>query len=76
VALVVTLDAEQQLHVNKQHVVAEDLRIAVIAELSRLNQREVILRADRHLPYEVVLKTLVELRQAGAEEIHLAYENQ
>jgi biopolymer transport protein ExbD len=74
--VVVTLDASQQLHVNKRHIQADELQIAVAAEFDRLRRRDVILRAHRRLQYETVLQTLVELRQAGATEVHLAYEGE
>jgi biopolymer transport protein ExbD len=74
-AIIVTLDAAHQLFINKEPANPEGLRDRLAGLLrQRGRQAAVILKADRSIPYEKVLETLVSIQKAGSAQVHLAYE--
>ena len=72
--VVVSLDATGAIFVNNDTVDRNELRGRLEGLLKHAQKREVLLRADQSLPYKKVLETLVEVQQAGAANILLAYE--
>jgi biopolymer transport protein TolR len=73
-AIVVSLDASNRLFLNNEPVTRAELRERLLARLQQSKERRVVLRADRTLPYERVLETLIAVQQAGVARVHLAYE--
>src|SRR5262245_35988861 len=71
-AIVVSLDGAGRAFVNDEPVAHGDLRDRLLALLQGRTERKVILRADRKLPYEQALETLVLVQQAGVAHVHLA----
>ncbi len=72
--IVVSVDASNQTFLNNELIPQNELRSRLIASLRKSSKQEVILRADQASPYKNVLKALVEITQAGATNVHLAYE--
>jgi biopolymer transport protein ExbD len=70
--VVVTLDADK-VFVNDELVPRPELRDRLRPLLQQAKNREVLLRADRKLVYDKILEALVEMQQAGASNVHLAY---
>jgi biopolymer transport protein ExbD len=73
-ALVVSLDASNRTFINDEPIDQGELRGRLLVLLQKGTERKVSLRADRTLPYEKVLETLVIIQQAGVAQVHLAYE--
>ena len=74
--LVVSLDAAHRIFLDQEPIPPGALRSRLTASLEKDRERTVILRADQTLPYKDVLKALVEIGQAGATNVHLAYEGE
>jgi biopolymer transport protein TolR len=72
--VVVSVSADHRLFLNNEPVGPAEFLPRLRALLAKRPRREVILRADKALPYRQVLRSLVEIRQAGAETVHLAYD--
>ncbi|HMB06034.1 MAG TPA: biopolymer transporter ExbD [Isosphaeraceae bacterium] len=73
-AIVVSIDATNRVLIDNKPVARDGLRERLIALLQEGRGREVVLRADRTLPYGDVLEALIAIRQAGVNQMHLAYE--
>lgn len=73
--IVVVLNAAQQLFVNDESVEAEALPARLQAMLVKSPGRKIVLRADRTLPYEKILQTLIGVQQAGVGQVQLAYDD-
>ena len=72
--LVVAINAQGELFLNDVPVERQALRSRLAGMLENLDQRNVLLRADRTLVYQQVLDVLVEIRSSGATQVLLAYE--
>jgi biopolymer transport protein ExbD len=74
--LVVSLDADNQMFLNQEPIAAADLRGKLTELLPNAKNHEVLLRADQSLPYKHILHTIAAIKQAGVENIHLAYDEE
>lgn len=74
-AIFVTVDAAGQMFLNTAPVSREELPGRLLAEFRGKEKREVVLRADRALPYEKVVDALLAVQRAGGTQVHLAYED-
>jgi biopolymer transport protein ExbD len=70
--LVVSLDAADNLYVNSRPVARENLKSVMHTLLEGVDNRTVLLRADRTAPYERVLAVMVDIQAGGATNIVLA----
>jgi len=70
----VSIDAENRMFLNNEKVSPADLPSRLPALLAKAGKPEVDLRADQSLAYKHVLKALLALRQAGAADVHLKYD--
>jgi biopolymer transport protein ExbD len=71
--IVVTLDADGKIHVNDEVIGRAELRGRLRMLLQKAKNRDVLLRADKSLVYDKIIPALVEMQQAGATQVHLAY---
>jgi biopolymer transport protein TolR len=67
--LVVTIDKDQQVHINDFAVEPDFLREKLIKILENRTDREVYFRADKSVPYGVVVKVMAEIKGAGVEKL-------
>jgi biopolymer transport protein TolR len=67
--LVVTIDKDQQVHINDFAVEADYLREKLMKILENRPDREVYFRADKSVPYGVVVKVMAEIKGAGVEKL-------
>ena len=72
--VVVSLDATGAVFINNAAVDRTELRGRLEGLFNHAQKRECPLRADQGLPYKKILETLVEVQQAGAANILLAYD--
>jgi biopolymer transport protein ExbD len=73
-AVVVSLSPTGGVFVNSDAVNRNELPGRLAALFQGGHKREVLLRADQSLNYKTILETLVEVQQAGAASILLAYD--
>ena len=74
--IVVSLDAENQMFLNQEPIAADALRGKLTGLLPRAKKQEVLLRADQSLAYKHILHAIFEIKNAGVENIHLAYDEE
>lgn len=72
--VVVAINGEGKLFLNDVAVDRPALKTRLGGMLENLDQKSVLLRADRALVYQQVLDVLVEIRSSGAAQVLLAYE--
>jgi len=74
--IVVSLDADNKLFLNNDPIAIGDLPGKLKALLSTSKKSEVSLRADKSLPYHQVMRAIAEIKNSGAETIHLPYDEE
>jgi biopolymer transport protein TolR len=67
--LVITIDKDQQVHINDFAVETDYLREKLSKILENRSEREVYFRADQSVPYGVVVKVMAEIKAAGVEKL-------
>jgi len=67
--LIITINKEQQVHINDFAVDTEYLREKLSKILENRSEREVYFRADQSVPYGVVVKVMAEIKAAGVEKL-------
>ncbi|MEJ2041136.1 MAG: protein TolR [Desulfosarcinaceae bacterium] len=67
--LVVTIDKDQQVHINDFAVEPDFLREKLKKILENRTDREVYFRADKSVPYGVVARVMAEIKGAGVEKL-------
>ena len=67
--LVVTINKEQQVHINDFAVETDYLRDKLANILKNRPDREVYFRADKDVPYGIVAKVMAEIKAAGVEKL-------
>ena len=67
--LVVTINKDQQVHINDYAVEADFLSEKLKKILENRTDREVYFRSDKSVPYGVVAKVMAEIKRAGVEKL-------
>jgi biopolymer transport protein TolR len=67
--LVITVNKEQQVHINDFAVEPDYLREKLAKILENRTDREVYFKADKEVPYGVVVKVMAEIKAAGVEKL-------
>ena len=67
--LIVTIDANGQVHISNYPVAMESLRQKLSKILEGRSDRAVYLRADKTIPYGNVVKVMAEIKAAGVEKL-------
>jgi biopolymer transport protein TolR len=67
--LIVTIDKDQQVHINDFAVETDYLRDKLSKILENRADREVYFRADQSVSYGVVVKVMAEIKAAGVEKL-------
>ena len=72
--LVITIDKDHQVHINNYQVTVETLSAKLIKILEGRGDREVYLKADKNIPYGVVVQVMAEIKGAGVEQLGMITE--
>jgi biopolymer transport protein TolR len=67
--LVITIDKDQQVYINDFAVEPDYLREKLAKILETRSDREVYFRADKSIPYGLVVKVMAEIKGAGVEKL-------
>jgi biopolymer transport protein TolR len=67
--IVITINAKREIFINQQKVDALLLRRRLEQSTAARLNREVLLRADRSVPYGFVVQTMAEIKNAGIEKL-------
>jgi biopolymer transport protein ExbD len=74
--IVIALDAANQMYLNDEKLSPTELPVRLPPLLAKAAKPEVDLVADQSLPYRHVLRALLAVRQAGATDVHLKYDEE
>ena len=72
--LVITVDANSRIFVGKQPIEFNRLGGALREIVARRTDRQVYFRADRSVPYGLVVKVIAEVRNSGVEKLGMVTE--
>ncbi len=72
--LVVTIDKQHQIFINDYQVAIDFLQKKLAKILEGRKSREVYLKADRDIPYGVVVRVMSEMKGAGVEKLGMVTE--
>jgi biopolymer transport protein TolR len=72
--LVITIDKDHQVHINDYQVTMESLSAKLSKILQGRSDREVYLKADKNIPYGVVVHVMAEIKDAGVEQLGMITE--
>jgi biopolymer transport protein TolR len=67
--LVITVNKDQQVHINDFAVEPDYLREKLASILANRSDREVYFKADKEVPYGIVAKVMAEIKAAGVEKL-------
>ena len=72
--IVITINSKREIFINQQKVDALLLRRRLEQSTAARLNREVLLRADRSVPYGFVVQTMAEIKNAGIEKFGMVTE--
>ncbi len=72
--IVITINSKREIFINQQKVDALLLRRRLEQSTATRLNREVLLRADRSVPYGFVVQTMAEIKNAGIEKLGMVTE--
>ncbi len=67
--LIISIDADRQVFINEQVVSVEFLTQKLGAILENLESRNVYLRADKNVPYGIVVNVMSKIKKAGIDSL-------
>ena len=73
-ALVISIDASRRVFINQYQLNASEVREKLPTILDVKQTREVYLKADKSLPYGLVMDVMAQIRDAGIEKIGMVTE--
>lgn len=72
--LVITIDKDHQVHINDYQVSVEFLSEKLMKILQGRSDPEVYLKADKNIPYGIVVQVMAEIKDAGVEQLGMITE--
>ncbi len=72
--LVITINKDQQVYINDYEVTVEFLREKLLKILQGRNDRDVYLKADKNIPYGIVVQVMAASKGAGVEQLGMITE--
>jgi len=73
-ALIISIDGNRQVFINQYQLDASEVRERLPAILDVRRTGEVFLKADKSLPYGIVMDVMAQIRDAGIEKIGMVTE--
>lgn len=67
--LVISIDAAQEIYINDFKVTLDFLPEKLVKILENRTDREVLLRADKDIPYGTVVRVMSEIKNSGVEKL-------
>ena len=72
--LVITISLDQQVYINDFKVTVDSLREKLLKILQGRTDRDVYLKADKSIPYGIVVQVMAEIKGAGVEQLGMITE--
>ena len=73
-AVVVSVDKNGKIFINKDEIPAADLRNRLTSMFASREKKEVFLKADAGVPYGEVVRTMADIKGAGIERLGMVTE--
>ena len=73
-SLIISIDASRRVYINKYELNASEVREKLPTILDVKQTSEVYLKADKSLPYGLVMDVMAQIRDAGIEKIGMVTE--
>jgi biopolymer transport protein TolR len=73
-SVVVSIETSGKIYLNSSEIPAGDLRAKLSDMFAARTKKEVFLKADKDVPYGVVVKTMAEIKGAGIERLGMVTE--
>lgn len=73
-ALIISIDGNRKVFINQYQLDADEVRDRLPSILDVRQTREVYLKADKSLPYGLVMDVMAQIREAGIEKIGMVTE--
>ncbi len=73
-ALIISIDGNRKVFINQYQLDADEVRDRLPGILDVRQTREVYLKADKSLPYGLVMDVMSQIREAGIEKIGMVTE--
>jgi biopolymer transport protein TolR len=73
-SVVVSIETSGKVYINSSEVPADELRAKLSDMFAARTKKEVFLKADKDVPYGVVVKTMAEIKGAGIERLGMVTE--
>ena len=67
--LIITVNKDQQVYINDFEVTVESLRDKLLKIIQGRKDRDVYLKADKNIPYGIVVQVMAEIKAAGVEQL-------
>ena len=67
--LIISIDNEMQVYINEQVVSVEFLTQKLTAILENLDNKDVYLKADKEIPYGIVVNVISKIKKAGVDSL-------
>lgn len=72
--IVINIDSNNQVYINDYYVTLDFLKEKLIKIFEGRTDREIYLRADKGIPYGVVVRVMSEIKEAGINKVGLVTE--
>ena len=72
--LVITINKDQQIFINDFEVTVEFLGEKLVKVIQGRSDRDVYLKADKNIPYGIVVQVMAEIKGAGIEQLGMITE--
>jgi biopolymer transport protein TolR len=72
--LIISINKDQQVYINDFEVTVEFLREKLLKVLQGRTDRDVYLKADKNIPYGIVVQVMAEIKGAGVEQLGMITE--
>ena len=72
--LVITIDKEHQVFINDYQVTVESLGAKLVKILQNRSDQDVYLKADKSIPYGIVVQVMAEIKGAGVDDLGMITE--
>lgn len=68
-SLVLTINKERQVYINRLPIELKDLKKKLIRLMEARAKKELLFRADKQVPYGMVMEVMAEVRAAGINQL-------
>ena len=72
--LVLSVNKQREIFVEKHRIKLDDLEIKIKKIFQNRKDKEIILRADKDVPYGFVIKVIAKVKQAGIDKLGMVTE--